>query len=91
MTRRIYRYTVPVDDKVHAITMQGPVLHVGSRLRATVEFWAEYDDTRPSVTKHFTVVGTGQPLDGDITGYFYIGTAYDGGYHNLVWHLLEIV
>jgi excisionase family DNA binding protein len=70
--RRMYRYTVPIDDKAHVIGLSGDPVSVavaggGNPLRAfldapEVEFWAEHDESADQVPRAFRVFGTGHPL-----------------------------
>ena len=79
----ILRHQIRVDDNWTPIQHCGPVLHVGSRLMGVVEFWTEDNDAEPeSVTRWYRVYGTGHHTDGT-----YVGTTYDGGTSDLVWHL----
>lgn len=87
MTARIYRYQVPVDDRVHVIDLNGSPCHVGCRDPQVLEFWAIHRDGVPTVGRHFTVVGTGHRLPTD--QYRHWGTAVAPG-GALVWHLVEV-
>jgi hypothetical protein len=90
LARKIYRYTVRIDDRWHDLLLSGPVLHVGRPSCAgqlptrDVELWAEYDsdDAQP---RRFRVYGTGQPIEEPCQ---YVGTAFDAD-GALVWHLME--
>ncbi len=81
---RMLRFEVPVDDRVHGHRLSGPVLHVASRQRALVEFWA-LGDVEPETMRFFRVYATGQPIPG--CGLTYVGTCFDGSGAALVWHL----
>lgn len=88
--RRMFKYTVPVDDQEHVIEMSAlqPVLHVaavgpGTTLQRKVNFWAGNTDQYPAEERTFRVFGTGQPIPDD---WSYWGTTLDG---SLVWHLFE--
>lgn len=85
MTKRIYRYEVPVDDCWHIIR-SGKPLHVACRQLDTVEFWAASPDDMAGSgeERHFRVYGTGHPMPDALT---YVGTALAPGGH-LVWHLV---
>lgn len=80
----VYRYEVPVDDRWHALQVEGPVLHVDCRNQHIVEVWAVHADG-PKPTRSFRVYGTGQTLP---EGLDYVGTALAPG-GQLVWHLFE--
>ena len=87
--KRIFRYVVPIDDRVHLIPLWSNPLAVGCRQLDVVEFWAFAHDEEPVLTvpRAFLVVGTGHPLPADMRRHW--GTAAaPGGY--LVWHLLEV-
>ena len=87
MSDRIYRYEVPVDDRVHHFSLSGDPLAVGQRKRGVVEFWAVHHDTDDPDERHFTVVSTGQPLPPSFLCHW--GHAYDMD-GALVWHLIEV-
>lgn len=85
--RRIFKYEVPVDDRVHSIDLtSGPVLHVDQQYNdvGRVFFWAWNDDQDITSARQFLVVGTGHLTP---SGTVYVGTVQVGP---LVWHLLEI-
>jgi len=88
MTRRVYRYQVPVDDQPHTFKVAGMPLRVAASGDArTVEFWIEDDDQFPAVTRRaFQVFGTGQPLP-DIAKWRGTCERHPLG---LVWHLYEV-
>jgi hypothetical protein len=92
MANTIYKYTVPIDDRVHAFELPRPaeIVHVGTTTGDSwdhVQFWAvvepgsEVAETR---RRHFIVVGTGHPWP---PGAWYKGTAI---FPPFVWHLLEV-
>lgn len=85
MTRAIYKYSVPVDDQWHEVSMPGParVLHVdGQGGLYTVNLWAEVDITAfGSTVRNMRVFGTGQALP---EGAAYVGSTLAGPF---VWHL----
>lgn len=83
MTRRIYRYQVPVDDAWHVIDGAGPPLHVDCRDPRFVEFWAYEEPDAPA--RHYRVYGTGHSIVDEVA--YYVGTAIDPG-RRLVWHLM---
>jgi hypothetical protein len=85
MTKSIYRYEVPVDDKPHTLELSGEIVHVATRDSASVEVWAWHTGGH-TIERAFQVVGTGQPLPEGWTRH--VGTAIAPG-GRLVWHLLE--
>lgn len=86
-TRRIYRYTVPADDRPHDISLTSSPVHVANGATLDeVEFWAEHADGAPEVTRSFQVFGTGHLLPGNAR---YIGTC-PRTREGLVWHLYEL-
>jgi hypothetical protein len=91
VTRRMFRYEVPLDDQPHAFEVL-TVRHVAARWlnddglqRPVVEFWAEYNDTSVATDRHFQVFGTGHELPPDAR---WVGTC-DRDVKGLVWHLYE--
>ncbi|MGC4886612.1 DUF7352 domain-containing protein [Micromonospora sp. DT227] len=86
--RRIFRYTIPVDDQWHTIPLSGPVVMVGAQLADVVEFWAIHSPGAPQLARKFRVFGTGQPLPDDAKTY--VGTVeVRAPLGRLVWHLME--
>lgn len=99
MTRRMFRYEVPVDGKVHEHGLNHHPAAVAARLVMVdsghgfgdeyghlVEFWAEYTDGAPLSARTFQVFGTGHQVPDSAR---WIGTCArttDG----LVWHLFEV-
>lgn len=81
---RIYRYALGADGRSHSFNLYGNVLHVHSRMKGTVEFWAEFQENAPGVPRTFQVFGTGHDIPEDAK---YVGTAMD---HPYVWHLFEL-
>lgn len=90
MTTRVFRYQVPVDDKLLAYSLTGDPLHVEADRTDTgvhvVDFWAEHTDDRPASPRVFQVFGTGHPLP---DGARYWGTTARTP-EGLVWHLYEL-
>lgn len=82
-TKAVHRYEVPVDDRAHAHTLTGKIVHVDSRTRGIVEFWAIHTDANP-IERRFRVYGTGHAVP---AGLDWCGTAIDGPF---VWHLFEV-
>jgi hypothetical protein len=92
MTRRMYRYEVPVDDQSHLIPLSGlsdayGPLHVEAVTAHLVEFWAEQDTNALTRARAFQVFGTGHPLPDGAT---WVGTCTRLN-NGLVWHLYEVV
>lgn len=86
MTRRVYRYELPVDDAWHELLLTSPPHHVAARDPRTVELWALHDDDAPELVMSFRVVGTGQELPVPATRI--VGTALAAG-GSLVWHVVQ--
>ena len=89
MTRRMFRYEVPVDDQHHTFDLVSniSVRHVAAAAIDVVEFWAEdYDGVLLTIPRHFQVFGTGQPLP---EGASWCGTCQRLP-NGLVWHLYEV-
>lgn len=61
MSQTVFRYEVPIDDQWHTHNLTGAILHVASRKRDTVEFWA-LSTTGAPITRSFRVFGTGQEV-----------------------------
>lgn len=85
--RKVYRYTIPVDDRPHVVHLTGDPLHVANGVTLDeVEFWAEHDGEALEYPAAFQVVGTGQPLP---DGAVYAGTC-PRTREGLVWHLYRL-
>ncbi len=84
-TRRVYRLTVPVDDRWHTHDLTGPVLHVATRQPDMVEIWVMHTDDGPATAREFRVYGTGHPI---VEPCRHVGSAFAAG-GALVWHLME--
>lgn len=93
MTRRMYRYEVPVDGRAHACDLAAGVepvavavaVNAGLPGGPSLEFWIEHDDTKPDVRRWYQVFGTGHPIPDTAA---WAGTA-GRDRHGLVWHLYE--
>jgi hypothetical protein len=92
MTRRVFRYEVPVDDRSHAFRLTADPLHVEARRIGVhplaphvVDFWVEHTDGAPAV-RAFRVFGTGHLLP---AGARWIGTTARTE-EGFVGHLYEI-
>lgn len=90
--KRIFRFTVPVDNNWHKVEFDGEILSVGCRTLAEVEFWAVEPDTRARPNRGdkiraFRVVGTGHQMPDDVV---YRGTAKSPD-NQFIWHLIELL
>lgn len=97
MAKRIFKYTVPIDDKPHRIPV-GKVLHVAhGDLMGEVRVWVEHtinlsggimnDD---AIDRYIQVFGTGQEIP-DVADLEYLGTALTPiNTVPLVWHAYEV-
>lgn len=88
MSRRILKWTIPVDDRDHPCG-SGPVVHVDVQGNdtAVVQVWTDERDAEAVVLTSARVYGTGQPIP-ELDEV--IGTALVLGGH-LVWHVLRRV
>jgi hypothetical protein len=86
VSARILRWEVPVDDRPHIHQFAGPIVHVGCRNRALVEFWSQEPDGGQRQARVFQVFGTGHNLPADAS---HIGSVITAG-GQLVWHLMEL-
>jgi hypothetical protein len=88
--RRMFRYTVPIDDRAHTIPLSGSPVAVACSIggwgEASVEFWAESAEGAPQVTRAFQVFGTGHPLPEDAKWRGTCARTPQG----LVFHLYEL-
>ena len=76
MTRRMFRYVIPVDGGPHQLELTSDPVHVApGRVGPlpVVEFWAEHHETREGTWRTFQVFGTGARTP-----------------ESLVWHLYEL-
>jgi hypothetical protein len=85
MTTQIWKY--PLNGMMSDIQMpmEAKVLTVQIQ-NGQPTIWAQVNPQNESETRHFTIVGTGNPFDD--TNHKYIGTFQDSPF---VWHLFEIV
>ena len=86
MTRRVFRWAVPVDGHSHHFDLTGGLLHVEAASDTLVEFWAEKDDAQPAHRRAFQVFGTGHDLPDEAA---WCGTT-DRTRGGFVWHLFEV-
>lgn len=82
---KVFRYEVPVDDRVHGLQLSGPIVETACRSRGLVEMWA-LTDVEPPRRRYFRVYGTGHLVTAEPALVFHRGTVLDG---ELVWHLFE--
>jgi hypothetical protein len=85
MTRQMFRYVVPIDDRPYAFLLTGGPVAVAAGDRS-IEFWAEHADDGSAVKRWFQVFGTGHPLP---EGARWAGTCPRTP-AGLVWHLYEL-
>jgi hypothetical protein len=81
---RIFRHTVPVDDRWHRVVTQGSIVHVATRDVRVAEIWARHVDGAAPQVRWMRVYGTGQDIPDDLV---YLGTCVAP--EGLVWHLVE--
>ena len=87
--RRMFRYTVPVDDQPWTFDLTSNPVHVaGGTTLDEVEFWAEHTAGAPKIARRFQVFGTGHPLP---QGARWVGTCPRDRLSGIVWHLYELV
>jgi hypothetical protein len=88
MSRRMFRYVVPIDDRMHTCELNGDPRHVAASEVGddVVEFWAENDDLKAVATRWFRVYGTGDALPGSARWWGTCDRTPDG----YVWHLYEV-
>jgi hypothetical protein len=85
MTRRMYRYDVPVDGQAHTFYLTSGPVHVETTVTG-MEFWAEHEAGKPPHPRAFRVFGTGDDLP-DEAAWVGTGGRTQGGY---VGHLYEV-
>lgn len=83
MSRRVLKWTIPVDDRDHPIG-GGRVAHVACQSDAnTVQVWTDEPDAEQVEIRSARVYGTGQPIP---KGDEHLGsTITEDGF--LVWHV----
>lgn len=89
MSRRVYKYEVPVDDQWHGFwtSSRGPVLAAACQVSpSVVTIWLEDDDEVEDRQRDFRVYGTGHPIEEADAGWAASVTEAGGG---LVWHVYE--
>jgi len=85
-TRRMFRYSVRIDDQPHLIELTGnPVAVAAASDWRSVEFWAEHTEGAPLAKRAFQVFGTGHPLPENAR---WVGTCARTA-AGLVWHLYD--
>ena len=80
----ILKYQLAVGDQLVPMHAGAQVLCVQSQ-HQIITLWAATNTTRPAVSRHFVVIGTGQTIT---PGDLYIGTCQTSG-GDLVWHVFE--
>jgi hypothetical protein len=87
VSRRMYRYVVPIDDSAHDVSLTGdPVAVAATPDDVHVEFWAENRSEALGIRRSFRVFGTGHDIP---AGARYAGTCPRTAL-GLVWHLYEV-
>ena len=83
MSKAVFRYEIPLDDKAHPIPPGMPVhFEVGRRIAHVGELWLEvYGGIPKSPTHEYQVFGTGHLIPDDFE---FIGTAREDPF---MWHL----
>lgn len=90
--RTIYRFPIPITDRFELeLPMGSAFLHVACQERAPHDpsAWFLVDTQLRPVTRHFAIIGTGNPVPADVSAAEHMGTfqMFQGG---LVWHLFEV-
>lgn len=84
--RRMFRYTVPVDDQPWVFDLTAsPVCVANGLALSEVDFWAEHSDGMEKIPRRFQVFGTGHQLP---PGARWVGTCPRRS--GIVWHLYEL-
>lgn len=87
--KRIYKYTIPVEDSFSLELPQGAKILTVQEQHGKPQIWALADQGSPTEIREFCVVGTGHPIDEDEVTLDYIETfQLFGG--NFIGHLFEI-
>jgi hypothetical protein len=93
MTRRVYKYEVPIRDEVELTMPKWASLLRVHEQHGRLFVWAEIQDAEPTALRRLAVRGTGQDVDG-VDGQFppgrftaYVGTAFMKD--DLVWHVYD--
>lgn len=88
MSRTIWKFEIPVDDRWHEVNMPAPakIVHaacVGAY--GTVWVWAEVTpEGKETDARKLRVFGTGHPIPDEAT---YVGTAPSAPF---IWHVYEL-
>ncbi len=86
--RVIHKYTVPPGCSAYKFHRGAVILTIQVVQHGEVVMWALIDDSKPTMTREFLLVGTGQPMPTDTLDY--IGTVQlEGG--ALILHLFEVM
>lgn len=87
---RVLRYEIPVNDQWKVLELNGPIVHVATRVADMVEIWVlDQGPHRIPRTRFFRVFGTGQPIESPRPDVSYRGSAVTPG-GAFVWHLFEM-
>ena len=86
MSRYMYRYEVLVDERKHTFYLTSGPEHVAAPDDNHVEFWAEFEEGKPSYQRAFRVFGTGHELPDEAA---WVGTC-PRTRNGFVWHLYEV-
>jgi hypothetical protein len=84
----VWKYELPITDGVDLLMPDGAeVLLVGNQYPvniSTITLWVRCDPEAPKRTRHFTIVGTGNPA----TSAPHVGSVIMAG-GSLVWHVFD--
>ncbi|GAA2092394.1 DUF7352 domain-containing protein [Actinomadura alba] len=92
MTKRVYRYEIPVNGRPFTRSVSGDPLHVAARRIGVspdhrVDFWVEDRDDAPPRDRVFQVFGTGHPIPDEAQ---WVGTTQRTP-EGFIWHLYELL
>lgn len=88
-TKRIFKYTIPVEGIFPLELPQGAKILTVQEQRGKPQIWVLVDPDSSAEIREFRMVGTGHPIDEDKETLEYIGTfKLFGG--NFIGHLFEI-
>lgn len=92
--KTIFRYTLQVDDRVTMEMPENADILTAQDRNGMISIWAGIDTNAPKVQRHFAILGTGNPIEGETLALLvnqklsFIATVQLRG---LVWHLFEIL
>lgn len=89
MTRYIYKYPIPVEDRFELSLPQGSEVLTVQVQRDAPQIWALVDPERPPEARRFRLAGTGHPITEQASLGRYVSTfqMLDG---QLVFHVFEL-